>query len=78
MYIVSDTKLMISQIIGLYVYKWLLLYNGWPKTVHISNQIILKFFNLCSKEAIENISYWSTVNPIDGYMHAMINPELVR
>ena len=64
--------------IWFYVYKTLSLYNGCFETVHINNQIILHFVNLWSKEVIENISYPSTVNQIDGYMDARIIPTPVR
>ena len=60
------------------VYKLLSLYNGCLETVHINNQIIIYFFNLWSKEAIENISHISTVTQIGGYPDAGIGATSVR
>ena len=42
-------KLMISCMIGFYVNKSLLLYNGCLETVHINNQTILQFVYIWSK-----------------------------
>ena len=58
-------KLTISCMIGFYVYKSLSFYNGCLETVHINNQRILNFVNICSKEVIVNTSYPSTINQID-------------
>ena len=71
-------KLMRKCMIGLYVYNPLSLYNICLETVHINNQTILHFFSPWSKEAIEIISYPSTVNQHGGYMFASISPTSVR
>ena len=69
---------MISCMIGFYVYMKLPLYNGCLETVHINIQTILQFVNIWSKEAIENISYPSTVNKIDGYLDSRISITSAR
>ena len=71
-------KIMSSCIIGFYVHTELSLYNGFLEKFHINNQKILHFVNIWSKEAIENISYPSTVYQIDGYLDASIIPTSVR
>ena len=63
-----------SFIIGFCVYKSLSLYNLLIETFHINNKTILNFVNLWSKESIENISYLSKVNQIDGYLDGIISP----
>ena len=70
-------KLMISCIIGFYVQSSLSVYNRYIETVHANNQTIIPFFNLWSKEVIENISYPSIFNQIDGNMDASSGPTLV-
>ena len=66
---------MILCMIGFHVYKSLSLFNGFLETVHINNKTIIHFFNIWSKEFIENISYPSTVNKVDRYMDAIISPK---
>ena len=66
-------KLMSSCVIELYAYISLSLYNGLPENFHI-NHIYFSFFNLWSKELIENISYPNTANQTDNYLDARILP----
>ena len=65
-------RLMISCMIGFYVYKSLSLYNGWLEKFQINNQMILYFVNLLSKEVPVNTSYPRTFNQIYGYLYSRI------
>ena len=49
------------------------MYIGSIETVHINNQTILQFVNICAKEFLVNISYPSTVDQIYGYLDASIS-----
>ena len=61
-----------------YVYNSVPLHNGFIETLYINNKTIPHFVNIWSKEAIENISYPSSVNKIDGYLYSRISPTPVR
>ena len=51
---------------------------GCLETVHINNQTIIQFVNLCPKSVPDNISFTSIINQINGYLDTRISTSSIR